>query len=439
MKEVLKRIIKFLIILLILIIVFAIVYLIINGKNVNKSDYSLDSANIGNNIQLNITKEKKLIYENNCNTYYTILSIITRYIDAASLGDTETLMYMFDKEYINKYSINESNLLSKIGIEEIESDFEYYEVEIIDMFSLDTENVTVHFIYGDYYNIADMEKRELNLMIELDNVNETFNLYNYRYMQDKGYNNLKVGDLIDISIDKIENRKNNEFKYIKVSEEDMAKNYLNNYKNQLMYNREKAYEMLDKEYSKMKFKDKDEFNQYVENKKIDYFTASLKEYKVETLEKGMKKYICKDQNENYYYFIETDGILRYTAILDNYVIPSEEFIEQYNKMNEQEKVVTNIKKFIMGINDKSYYYVYNNLVNEFKDNYFKSLNDFENYVRENFFENNEIEYENFEEQNGVYIYTIKIHNADNEEESIEKTIVMKLNEGTDFEMSFNVN
>ena len=38
-----------------------------------------------------------------------------------------------------------------------------------------------------------------------------------------------------------------------------------------------------------------------------------------------------------------------------------------------------------------------------------------------------------------YIYKVKILNADNKNENIDKTIIMKLNEGTDFEMSFNVN
>ena len=154
---------------------------------------------------------------------------------------------------------------------------------------------------------------------------------------------------------------------------------------------------------------------------------------------GEKIYICKDEKDNYYYFIEKDGVLRYKVILDNYVIPNEDFIEQYYKMDEKQKVIVNVNKFILGINDKSYYYLYNLLSSEFKQKYFKSQESFENYIKNNFFENNEVTYERFEEQNGIYIYNVRISNANNENESIEKTIIMKLNEGTDFEMSFNVN
>lgn len=437
MKKKLRSIIVLLIVLLLIIII--ILYVMLNKNNISKNDYSLDSANIEDYVKLDETGKNKLAYEKDRNTYYTIISIINRYIDAASANDKETLIDMFDSSYINMYNINENNLSEAIEIEKIENSLGYYKFEAMDVYSVDRDYVTVHFIYGNYYNIADMEKKELNLMIALDNVNETFNIYNYKYMKDNNYDKLEIGDLVNFNIDKIEKRENNTFKYVKISDENMAKNYFENYKNMLIYNKKKAYSILDSDYSNKRFKNEKEFNQYAENKKVEYFTAKIREYKIETSNNGEKVYICKDEKENYYYFIEKDGVLRYTAILDNYTIPNQEFVDQYNKMEDKEKIIVNIKKFILGINDESYYYLYNLLSPEFKQNYFESQDSFENYIKDNFFEKNEISYESVEEQNGIYIYKVKILNADNKNENIDKTIIMKLNEGTDFEMSFNVN
>lgn len=427
------------ILLVVLLIVTVIISIILNKTNNSKNDYSLDSVNIGDYIEFDETGKDKVEYEKNCNTYYTIISIIDRYIEAISLKDSKKIIDMYDSKYINDHNINGNNILEFVEIKNLDTSLGYYEFEPNQIYSVNRDYVTVHFVYGNYYNVVDMEKKELNLMIELDSVNQVFNIYNYQYIKDNGYDKLKIGDLVNFDIDKIEDRVNNKFEYLKVSNEEMAQNYINSYKNKLIYDKKTAYNMLSEEYSRVKFKNIEDFEQYVENKKIEYFTATIKEYKVEISENGGKIYICKDEKDNYYYFMEEDGVLMYKAVLDNYVIPNEEFIKQYNKMSEQEKVIVNIKKLILGINDKSYYYLYNLLSTEFKQNYFKSQESFENYIKENFFENNEATYGNFEEQNGIYIYNIKIINADNENESIEKTIIMKLNEGTNFEMSFNVN
>ena len=90
------------------------------------------------------------------------------------------------------------------------------------------------------------------------------------------------------------------------------------------------------------------------------------------------------------------------------------------------------------INSYDYSYAYNCLSNGFKTNYFKTEQQFEEYIKTNFYKKNNVNYESLEEQSGLYKYKLKITNKENESESITKTFIVKLNDGTGFEMSFNV-
>ena len=99
----------------------------------------------------------------------------------------------------------------------------------------------------------------------------------------------------------------------------------------------------------------------------------------------------------------------------------------------------NIEKIISALNDKDYGYVYNKLDEKFKNNKFNNIDSFKEYMNNVVFDSNKAEYLNFSEEGNTYIYNIKIKSANEEvNESKSVTIIMKLLEGTDFVMSFNV-
>ena len=151
------------------------------------------------------------------------------------------------------------------------------------------------------------------------------------------------------------------------------------------------------------------------------------------------QYLFKDTKGNYYIFKETSPF-KYTVQLDNYTIPTEDFTETYNSSSDVEQVILNIKKFFMGIDDKNYGYSYSVLSESFKKNKYPTKNDFINYAKQNFFEENEIQYVSYEKENGLYIYKIKISDATGTSSEVRKfNMIIKLNSGTDFEMSFGTN
>ena len=430
-----NKIKKIIIILLILIAICIILIAILSKRNrSNPTDFSMDSYGIEDYIQ--IEDSNKIMYEQNKNIYYTVVSVINKYIDESSMNNKDKVLNMLDSEYVKDNNININNIEEITGILPLNNNFQYYVYVPTAMYSMDEGKITTHFIYGYYYNNANMNKKELNLMVELDSINQTFNIYNYNYMLNNGYNNLRIGEIYNTKLENIKNRSDNTFTYISINDEEMADKYLENFKEFVLYDRNTAYQMLNKEYSNLKFKNQEEFNVFLDNKKVEFFTAELKNYAVKTNENGNEEYICRDQNNNYYYFKQTDGIMRYEIVLDNYVLPDEEFKTQYNNAETNEKVALNIEKFIQAINDKSYYYAYNCLADSYKNNYFKTQEEFENYVKQNFYPNSSVEYKQFEIQNDVYTYSVILTNKATKEE-MNKTFIMKLGEGTDFVLSFD--
>ena len=165
-------------------------------------------------------------------------------------------------------------------------------------------------------------------------------------------------------------------------------------------------------------------------------------YKIEDKD-NYKQYIIIDKSGNYYYFKENE-ILNYTVVPNNYVVLVSEELDKYNNASDQQKVSINIQRFIKAINEKNYRFAYNCLSNGFKKNYFSTLESFEEYINKNIFSQSTVELLEYSVENKVHQYKILIiadgeDGEDGESKTIEKTIIMKLNEGTDFEMSFNVN
>ena len=180
------------------------------------------------------------------------------------------------------------------------------------------------------------------------------------------------------------------------------------------------------------FSTEEEYLNYLYN----YEVKGINQYQV-TREEQYTQYVIIDDNGNYYIFRATSP-MSYTVILDTYTIDLPEFTEQYNSASEEQKVQLNIQRFFAAINDGDYEYAYNKLDETYRNNNFVTEADFENYVKNNFFEKNSLGYSSYEKNNDLYIYSLTIKNEENEAETIEKQFVIKLLEGTNFVASFSI-
>ena len=121
--------------------------------------------------------------------------------------------------------------------------------------------------------------------------------------------------------------------------------------------------------------------------------------------------------------------------LDSYTIESQENIQKYNTLTDTNKVSANIRKIIEAINNKDYNYIYNKLNEEYKNNKFPNINQLINYINNNFYDVNLVGNGTAELEANVYIAKIQI--TSNKSEIKQVTILVRLLEGTDFEISFS--
>ncbi len=77
-----------------------------------------------------------------------------------------------------------------------------------------------------------------------------------------------------------------------------------------------------------------------------YQTVKLKSYQV-SRQNNITQYVCIDNYETTIIFFQETAPMQYNVILDNtYTIDLPEFIEKYNNMTEEQKVLFNIQKVL---------------------------------------------------------------------------------------------
>lgn len=424
-----KKILIIVISLLVIIAVF-LTFILFNKKR---------KIDISDNVQYEYPEETFLIEKvKDLSEFYTIKNITNKYVDMIVYKD-EQIYNLLNPEYTKKFDITVDNVLSKIQNSTLEEVDEFDSINTIvnKMYKIQVTNtINIYFVTGYAYKGNNSEKQmEVNIMIETDDENMTFQISPYEYIQQEGYADIKEGDKISVDTQEIISNEYNNFQYQTVTDEMIIWDYFNNYKDNILYGDiSDAYELLDKDYREKRFGNLEGYQKHIQNNIIQTIKSNIETYRVTTLD-DKTEYVCLDQYGNYYIFTE-NAIMDYTVILDTYTIDLPEFIEKYNSATEQQKVALNIDKFMQAINAKDYKYAYECLADSFKNNYFKTQAEFENYAKENFFEINTIEYNEFNKQGDVYTYSIILADKNTGEQKT-KTFIMRLGEETEFEMSFN--
>lgn len=332
----------------------------------------------------------------------------------------EVIYNVLEQRYIEENNINLNNIsqyIHKVG--------NNITFKTKSMNEVQGERISKYIVYGK------IEEQDIYIIVNIDSMNNSFSIHPILNEFDDIKEILLAKDIEEIS-----RNDNNIYTYVRINTEDIIKRYLSDYKEKILNNIEEAYEHIDEEYKKVRFADIEEFKKYVTNNLKTITKSIASKYQITTTD-DYTQYTVIDQNNNYYIFRET-AVMKYSVILDTYTIELPEFIEKYNKSNEQQKVALNINKFIEAINQKDYKYAYSKLANSFKQNYFKTQESFEQYIKNNFFEHNQITYGNFGNQATIYTYTTILTNKETKQTK-QQNFVVKLGEGTDFEMSFDVN
>lgn len=341
----------------------------------------------------------------------------------------KALYAMLGNEYIQEFQITQDNLKQKLSQDMSE------EIILKDIYILENSlTVNSYYIYGEKLQQGKMA--EFSMLITIDSKNETFSIYLENYI--KAHNlNYKENQSVDIKIESIEDKSYNKTNYKAITDNQVAKEYYDNYKKMLNYDTNLLYEKLDKEYQTKKFKDVEDFNNYIITNRQNLQNRNITQYN--KINRGnYMQYICLDQTGKIIAF-NANSLTDYSVILDTYTIDLPEFTTKYASAKEEDKVLMNIQRVFEAINDGDYKYVYDKLDETFKSNNFKTQAEFEEYANKNFFAQNEVVAQNSQKQGSIYLYDITISDATGKDTtSKKKSFVMQLKEGTDFVMSFGI-
>lgn len=300
------------------------------------------------------------------------------------------------------------------------------------------ESYQINKTYGEMYiAYALVEGKDSYYIINIDNTNKAFEI---QKIEKNLYEKMRAGQIEQQYLEKkeIKQTANNEFSLFKVTDSNMSEVYLNRINSLILYAPETLYNQLDEEYKKERFHSQySEFVEYCNLKKEQIETSSITSYQTEKVE-DKKQYVCNDNYNNIYKIIEQDTI-NYTVMLDNYTIKTAEFKQKYEASENKIKAVTNLDQFIRMVNGKDYKNLYQLLDDTFKQNNFSTEQAFVSYMEQNFFDYNIPSLQNVEENsNNTFVYTITIKDKDSTSaRSMNKTVVIRILEDTNFVMSFN--
>ena len=253
---------------------------------------------------------------------------------------------------------------------------------------------------------------------------------------------------LEIKLTSVEKNDYNIVQYITTNTEEDCKRYLDYYKKMTLSSPEEAYNRLDEEYRNLRFGSLDAYKQYIEENKKDIQSIQISQYMTNT-ENGVKQNIAKDKYGKIYIFEGVD-LFDLSIKLDTYTIETATFKEQYENGNEEVKVQMNINKFILMINNQDYKAAYNLLDDNFKNNYFKTLEEFIDYVKVYMYRYNNLELRNFNVNGNVYICDVTLTDATNgkyiDETKgtggsgylLERTFYIQLTGDKDFKISFEM-
>ncbi len=430
---------KKLIIISVIIFIIIVIVLIIQYRK--KRSIELDKINPVTYVEDYIVHRV-----NNSVDYYTVDTVCGKYLLDLEYGDSEAVYNELDPKYVKESNVTQDNVISKLLYKEYDFEENYrlrLSTNVTDMFYVEGDKgVNLYFVRGYIEDNIKHEKVDFNIIVELDKENKTYYILPQDYVEEKGLENIQENDKYNFDIESIEpNESYNRFDYEIVSDEDIILDYFDKYKNYLLNDKEALYNVLDEEYRNKRFNGYDDFEEYINNNITSLWKAELEKYQAETKDDYVR-YFCMD-NEGRYYIFYQYYVGSFALMFDDYTVDMPEFVEKYNQADEQGKCILNIDRLFKAINNGDYKFAYSYLSEGFKDRYFGSEEEFANYIKENLFEKNRVEYKSFDEKSdNLFVYNTVIYNADDEnedsDENVQISFIIKLGEKTDFELSFNI-
>lgn len=340
----------------------------------------------------------------------------------------ENIYNLLSQNYITQNQVTMQNVYEKV--ETLENQVLFVPIEIAMVQDSEVKSFAISGLLESPQNYQVVGKK--TMIVNIDMKNNTYSIEPIKG-EDVNIKEIKASQ----TERDITTNEHNKYTSITANYETTVKDYANLYKRLALGSPERMYELLDKEYKAAKFGSLESFKKYIQANKNETIGINPQQYQV-TQQGKETQYVMIDQN-GAYYIIREKGVLDYTILLDTYTIDLPEFTQKYENSTDEQKVLLNIQKFFEAINHQDYTYAYSKLDETFKNNNFKTIAEFEAYMKKNFFGKNKLAAGKVEKQGNIYLYDINMSDATGKDTTIKKkNFVMQLKEGTDFVMSFEV-
>lgn len=337
----------------------------------------------------------------------------------------EGICNLLSKEYIDENSITTSNVFNYI--DKVEENLIFIPLK---MNYLLVQNMTKYAVYGFCMDWDNNYVKDLYFIVNVDESNKTYSITPLNTEQYKSINDIKL-DRKELTI---ENKNNiNDFVVQTITDQYLCQQYFLLQKRLMLSRPEISYSYLDEEYKNKRFGTLENYTKYISENKVHILKTALKGYQVERIG-DTSQYMCKDQYGNYSLF-NVEKVLDYKVFLDIYTIEQEKAVKAYNEYNDRKKIAYNVNKWVQMVNNKDYQGIYNLLNTTFRDNTWSTLEQFENFIKQKYPSYYEVEYGQYEENGESSVQTIILKDIEGKEENKTVTLIIKLKDEMNFEMS----
>jgi len=433
--------------MVVIVVFILLIAIVLNSKKKSNDVQETDPEAQYDDDRIDYSRVGKEKVADNMN-FYTIAECVQQYIDVANINNENYYGYDDDANYIKvieekdikqrvynmlseKYKTeNEINVDNVFDyIDKIEENLIFIPVEI---YQLKGENSNKYIVYGFVEDTLYNYKKDLYLFVNQDDKNSTFSIEPILNRREEDIENIEINNENEL----IESNGDNEYSNAELSDIYIVKQYFNRYKSMSLAKPNLAYEYLNKGYRERRFKNYSGFNNYIEDNREKIYKTDIEKY-LTNIDGTDVSYVCLDQDKRYYIFNEKNGV-DFEVILDTYTLDTKDFLKKYQSADNKTKSGMNIQRFFEALNNKDYDYAYERLADSFKNNYFNGKDSFKKFVEQHLFENNYITFNSYNEEGDLSVF--QITNSDSKENVNSKnmTIVVKLEETTDYVLSFNI-
>ena len=396
---------KILIILLIILIIITTLSIVILLPKLKDEEIRNLDSEVSNEDILDIREETS--YKG----YVIIQKCIENYIEYSNESNEEKLAAILEKE------------------EKTEKFDEVYYLKIEQIYKIERINDTTYFVE------TTLDDKNVYFVINVDYITKS---YNIRKSTETEYKNAKENNIDTKYLQSIEIKSNdyNKIEDKDLSNEQVMSKYFYNYLQLELTKPEVAFTILEKGYKSQKFgNDINKYKKYIENNKEKLSDTAIVESSVKASDNSTQYTIVDTYGKTY--IIKEYKYTDYTIEIQEDNKENEEYLNKYLALSPTEKVEENIKRVYQLIDDKEYESVYNLLDSQFKSSNFATLEQFENYAKETFFEYNVLGKITIQEQGQNYVINVPYKDGySSVAEKREKNFVMRLQENTDFILSF---